>query len=248
MGTPWYAYPVEQGFFWTPSNPAAHSGVDIAAPFGTPITAPASGTILDETFQKWGGQVDELVKLGGRTVILTWLHLSSLAGITPGTQVSAGTYLGKSGTPPPGYGSGAHIHFEETSGTLAPYEGYNPQHPTASSFPLDPTGLLASINAGGGNVSSSGTTAGPQGGSGNPLYDIPVAGGVIHAIAGFSDVPGAIAASTSAALTDVADFAHRAAFFVLAIVIILVGVWLLVEPEVKSAAGDAAKVAPLALA
>lgn len=160
MSTPWYDSPVWQGFKWTPSDTKAHSGIDLGMPVGTPITAPLPGTLLSEGIQPWGGQVNELVIAGGKPEVLSWLHLSSLTPLAPGSPITPGEVLGKSGTPPAGYGSGAHTHFELTAGSKAPYMQYNPWHPTSSSHPLDPTPLIDSLKANGVSASGSPVTQG----------------------------------------------------------------------------------------
>ena len=138
----WLDAPIWQPFKWTPTNTHAHSGIDLGMKNGTPITAPMPGMILSSGHEPWGGQVNELVSINGQPYVLSWLHLSSLEPMQPGQTVQPGQTLGYSGTPPPGYGSGAHTHFEVTHGTLAPYMGYSPWHPTKTSYPVNPATLL----------------------------------------------------------------------------------------------------------
>lgn len=162
MSQAWYTYPILQGFKWTPQNPAGHSGVDIGTPYGTPITAPMSGDIISQGFEPWGGQVNERVtdRFGDQEV-LSFLHTSRLSPATG--HVPAGAIIGATGAPPPGgqYGSGAHLHFEESFGSLAPYmSSYNPQHPTATNFPINPQGVLGTLIGGGSGLSSGGSDCG----------------------------------------------------------------------------------------
>lgn len=262
MATPWWAYPIEQGFKWTRSNVAAHSGIDIAAPFGTLVTAVLPGKIIGASFHPWGGQVDELVTIAGHSFVLSWLHLSQI-GVRIGERVTTGESLGKSGTPPPGYGKGPHIHFEVTNGTVAPYTTYNPQHPTGTSYPVNPLNVLGYLFGGSGDNSSSGQgeqVAGNNnngnnaasgafaqgffaglGGALDPIF----AAGAGSALQQVNDIPGAIGAAVGALIQGGAQLAKRGAFLVLALSIILLGIWLLVEPEVKQAAGQAAKAAEM---
>src|SRR5579859_6180797 len=114
MAQPWYQYPIWQGFKWTPSDTHAHSGVDIGDPYGTVVTAPMSGTIISQGIEPWGGQVNELVSGPSGPEVISFLHLSMLSPTTG--HVQAGARIGSTGTPPPGYGSGAHLHFELTHG------------------------------------------------------------------------------------------------------------------------------------
>ena len=247
MATPWWAYPIEQGYKWSSSHINGHSGVDLAAPAGTPITAPFSGTILASDFYPWRGQVSELITLGGHQFVLTWLHLQTLAGLHPGQQVSAGQFLGDSGVSPPAYSVGGipnpHIHFEVTAGNLAPYVASNPLHHTSTSYPVDPAAILNDIatgNLGGSgnqtNTSSGGAgggfwqgLAGAAGGVGGVLFGSQIQQGVQDV----TNIPGAIGAATGAALSGAAELAKRAAFLLIALVIVLVGVWILVEPSVS---------------
>lgn len=164
MSQPWYSYPVRQGFKWTPQDTHAHSGIDLATPYGTPITAPQSGDIISQGWQSWGGQINErVVDAFGNQEVYSFLHTSRLA--PEEGHVAAGAPIGATGAPPPGagFGSGAHLHFEQTMGALAPYmSSYNPWHPTADSYPVNPAGALRALNAtgstGGLNQSSGGGT------------------------------------------------------------------------------------------
>lgn len=158
--TPWFAYKITQGFKWTPKNPKGHSGIDIGCPLGTPVTAPVAGQIVGATCHKWGIQVDiKFTDSGGNVLVVSFLHLMQLAaGIQNGQVVQVGTLLGytggvSSGVPCPTerkFSSGAHLHFELTHGPIPPYTTYNPQRPTAESYPINPLAFLASIRASGG--------------------------------------------------------------------------------------------------
>lgn len=171
--------PVWQGFFWTRSNTHAHSGIDLGMPVGTPIVAPMDGTIISGTGpQRWGGQVNELVRIGGQPYVLTWIHLSREA-VKPG-PVKAGTVVGYSGTPPAGYGSGSHTHFEVTHGTVAPYTGYNPWNPTASTYPVNPAPFLAIWKLGEAITSISGGQPKSGGGVGGVANSVIGTGGVYN--------------------------------------------------------------------
>jgi hypothetical protein len=152
----WYGLPLfsNQGaFLWTPQNTTLHSGYDLNAPCGTPVTAPIDGQVLNSGPQPWGGQVDILahgVPGYPDPVVLTWLHFSR-EDVRAGQQVHQGEQLGVSGQPPPGgqYGGGCHIHFEMSAGDKAPYTpAYSPHNPTASSHPLSPTPFLNWVNTG----------------------------------------------------------------------------------------------------
>jgi murein DD-endopeptidase MepM/ murein hydrolase activator NlpD len=86
-----------------------HRGVDISAPSGTPITAPAAGRVrmagwkgLDE------GYVVEIEHDNG--VVTRYLHCRKALHVTVGQQVTAGQRIADVGST--GLVSGAHLHFE----------------------------------------------------------------------------------------------------------------------------------------
>jgi biotin carboxyl carrier protein len=144
----WASSHVWQPFYWSPSATARHSGIDLGMQEGTPLTAPMPGTIIGSSQQPWGGQVDELVTIGGQQYVLSFLHLSDTSQVQAGQQVQPGQVIGLSGSPPPGYGNGAHTHFELTHGSVPPYTGYSPHRPTSTSYPINPAAVVAVFAAG----------------------------------------------------------------------------------------------------
>lgn len=174
MANAWYDYPTTQPFKWGWTHPKAHSGIDLGAPYGTPYTAPASGTIISQGMEPWGGQINELVQTSAGPEVISALHLSRLNPGGPG-PVKAGQVIGATGAPPAGgeYGSGAHLHWEETAGNLPPYmSSYNPWYPTQAHHPLDPTLDIAALRvgnkSGGGSLGSDSLLGGQlQGGTQN---------------------------------------------------------------------------------
>ena len=86
---------------------SAHSGTDIACPFGTPIKAVAAGTV---TFADWSGTYGKLVKIShGNGVETYYAHCSELY-VTVGQQVNAGDVIAAVGST--GNSTGNHLHLE----------------------------------------------------------------------------------------------------------------------------------------
>ena len=84
-----------------------HAGIDLAAPTGTAVTAPAGGRV---TIAGVAGGYGLLVVLDhGGGVTTRYAHLSRLS-VRPGQRVAAGAVLGAVGST--GLSSGAHLHFE----------------------------------------------------------------------------------------------------------------------------------------
>ena len=88
---------------------AVHSGVDLMAPYGSPIRAAAGGTVLYTGWYYAYGKIVDIQHADG--VITRYAHMSAFSpGIAHGTPVSAGEIIGQIGTT--GRAHGAHVHFE----------------------------------------------------------------------------------------------------------------------------------------
>ncbi len=86
---------------------SAHAGEDFAAPSGTPVVAPAAGTVvLAEPLFVRGNAV---VLDHGRGVFTGYWHLETLA-VNAGERVNAGQVLGTVGST--GLSTGPHLHWE----------------------------------------------------------------------------------------------------------------------------------------
>lgn len=83
-----------------------HRGLDIAAPSGTPVSAPAAGrVVLSGKFKKHGNTV---VLDHGQGLTSIYIHLSSF-NVRAGQSVSRGARLGRVGTT--GASTGPHLHW-----------------------------------------------------------------------------------------------------------------------------------------
>ena len=85
-----------------------HTGVDFAAPKGTPVVAVADGVV---TFKGWGGGGGNTLKIKHAGNMMTgYLHLSGYAkGIRQGSHVSQGQLIGYVGST--GASTGPHLDY-----------------------------------------------------------------------------------------------------------------------------------------
>jgi murein DD-endopeptidase MepM/ murein hydrolase activator NlpD len=84
-----------------------HTGIDIAAPSGTPIKAAKEGEVL---YADWMGGYGQLVAVDhGDSVVTLYAHQSRMA-VAEGQEVSQGQTVGYVGTT--GHSTGNHLHFE----------------------------------------------------------------------------------------------------------------------------------------
>jgi len=91
-----------------PSTPygAGHRGIDIAAPFGTPIRAPADG-VVSFAGAVAGSLFISIDHDGGIRTSYSWV---SAVGVKKGQSVRVGTVIGATGQGHPG-SDRTHLHF-----------------------------------------------------------------------------------------------------------------------------------------
>lgn len=100
---------------------AAHTGVDLAAPTGTPVLAAGAGVVAFAGWNDWGYGNAIVIDHGGSYSL--YGHLSAIT-VVCGQAVGAGEAIGAVGST--GRSSGPHLHFEIRDG------GFNPVDPTLS--------------------------------------------------------------------------------------------------------------------
>ncbi len=86
---------------------AFHTGVDIDAPYGTPVRAAADGMVTGA--QMGAGYGRQVVLNHGHDVVTLYAHLSSIA-VVPGQHVTCGQVIGYVGQS--GRATGPHVHYE----------------------------------------------------------------------------------------------------------------------------------------
>lgn len=107
-----YFWPVDGGYISAyMGDGRGHKGIDIAAPYGTPIYAAASGTVTRAT-NKYDGYGNSVMVANDDGNVTMYAHMSSIA-ISYGDYVVKGQLLGYVGAT--GYASGNHLHFEVRS-------------------------------------------------------------------------------------------------------------------------------------
>lgn len=85
-----------------------HTGVDYAAPIGTPVLSVGDGQVTEAQYRGANGNIVKIRHNG--TYTTAYLHLNGFAkGITPGTRVRQGQVIGYVGRT--GRVTGVHLHY-----------------------------------------------------------------------------------------------------------------------------------------
>lgn len=107
----------KKGYGYAAPGYLNHRGLDITAPYGTPIYAAETGVITAINVGGWGGGWGTYVVIRhGNGISTRYAHCSNIANIYVGQQVTAGqliAYVGSTGD-----STGNHLHFEVMRGDV----------------------------------------------------------------------------------------------------------------------------------
>ncbi|MET4094848.1 peptidoglycan DD-metalloendopeptidase family protein [Arthrobacter sp. UYCu712] len=122
LRSPFDGVRITSGFGWRATPPGTidfygqggymHTGIDFGAACGTPVFAPAAGTIVSAGWANDGGGNNVKISHGvvqGNSLTTIFYHNSSVV-VSRGQQVSQGQLIAYSGTT--GNSTGCHSHFE----------------------------------------------------------------------------------------------------------------------------------------
>ncbi|MGY2745762.1 peptidoglycan DD-metalloendopeptidase family protein [Arthrobacter sp. UYCu723] len=122
LRSPFNGVPITSGFGWRATPPGTidfygqggymHTGIDFGAACGTPVYAPAAGTVFSAGWTNDGGGNNVKISHGvvqGNSLTTIFYHNTSVV-VSRGQQVSQGQLIAYSGTT--GNSTGCHSHFE----------------------------------------------------------------------------------------------------------------------------------------
>jgi len=122
LRSPFNGVPITSGFGWRATPPGTidfygqggymHTGIDFGAACGTPVYAPAAGTVFSAGWGDDGGGNHVKISHGvvqGNSLTTIFYHNTSVV-VSAGQQVSQGQLIAYSGTT--GNSTGCHSHFE----------------------------------------------------------------------------------------------------------------------------------------
>lgn len=116
--TPVAAYHLTARFGETSSLwSSSHTGLDFAAPTGTPVRAATAGTV---TFVGWAGAYGNKIEITHPDGSETWYAHLSRTDVRVGSQVGTGAVIGAVGAT--GNVTGPHLHFEVRPGGDGPVD------------------------------------------------------------------------------------------------------------------------------
>lgn len=257
MATPWYDFGVSQGY-----GQNGEQGVDVATPFHTPISNLYSGTVVEAQYGSAGGIVGIATNVPGLgQVVEYFLHLD-LINVAKGQIVKVGQIVGLSGgeTPAqaptlgglhpaqPQFSTGPHTEFGFFQGL--PFMSQNAGNPLGFLHPDTSSNTpTASGTTGTGNSNGSSSSV--------PAYcNIPVLGGLLcpqqaqvatavniaqngQKVQQFIDNP--IGYTFSTLLGPLATSLENVGFFILALMLIFIGIVLIAYEPLQQGAREAVK-------
>ncbi len=122
LRSPFNGVPITSGFGWRATPPGTidfygqggymHTGIDFGAACGTPVYAPAAGTVYSAGWGNDGGGNNVKISHGvvqGNSLTTIFYHNSSVV-VSSGQQVSQGQLIAYAGNT--GNSTGCHSHFE----------------------------------------------------------------------------------------------------------------------------------------
>jgi murein DD-endopeptidase MepM/ murein hydrolase activator NlpD len=175
----WWQWPISHGYYskYDASIPdTPHYALDLAVPYGTPLSFPESGTIKKADYQAWGGEIFEDPGAPGGPQL--YFYHADRIDVKVGQAVAAGQTVGISGGQTsgglhpnsPDESTGPHVHFGIFDNYVQTPIGDRPYGP-------DPSSVLAEFNGistpGGNDGGLGSTTPGGSTGGGGGNTDAP---------------------------------------------------------------------------